>query len=83
MVLGKVTRVTQRMGIALFVLSNSVGDLLTLYFDWCPVDTRYEHRLLWLGYSIIFLSPSRQMLSFYVRLGHPRFLPYPLQFTSH
>jgi len=29
--------------------------------------------------SMVSLSPSRQMLGYYINLGHDRFLPDPLQ----
>jgi hypothetical protein len=40
-------------------------------------------RLPWLRVFMVFLSPSRQMLGQYLKLGHDRFLPHPFQFIVH
>jgi hypothetical protein len=48
--------------------------------DWhyCYVFLR-SRRSAFLGEGFLFLSPSRQLLGYYLKFGYHRFLPYPFQ----
>jgi hypothetical protein len=45
--------------------------------------SRPGDQLFWLRFLVVFLSPSRQMPGYYLKLGHDRFLPHPFQFIVH
>jgi hypothetical protein len=55
----------------------------SLVFERSPVQISVPRPAILTEVLRVLLSPSKQMLGKYLKLGHGRFLPYPFQFIIH
>jgi hypothetical protein len=60
-----------------------VVNILALYSGGPEFKSQPGDWLSWLRSFAVFLSPSRQMLGYYLKLYHDCFLPNPFQFIIH
>jgi hypothetical protein len=54
-----------------------------LYFEGVWIQSRPEHRLLWLMFVVGLLNPLRRMPGWYIKIGQGRFLSHNFQFSIH
>lgn len=55
----------------------------TLRLRGAMLESRLGHCLSWQRFLLIFLSPARQMLGMYLKVGHGHFLPHPSRLTVY